>query len=177
MWQPKHQPWLWSHHTTSSGYPQKAHIPIGHLVWNPQSCTLMHFISFCLLTPPLLGWRQGRQCLPMLKLLKSHLRVTTQTHIAANAIKSGNAGTTPNLSCKQSCKTAPVINLAFRKTVFKILPRLAWKRGSTHSGTLQPQHEGWSLEVAARRWMKLRMGQGMRKRSWRQGSSKRNDGR
>lgn len=39
----------------------------------------------------------------------------------------------PSLSCKQNCKSAPVIKLAFRKILFKIPPRLAWNRGSTQS--------------------------------------------
>lgn len=39
----------------------------------------------------------------------------------------------PSLSCKQDCKSAPVINLASRKTLFKIPSGLACNRGSVQS--------------------------------------------
>lgn len=53
----------------------------------------------------------------------------------------------PNLLCKENCKSAPGINLALRKTLFQIPPRLAWNRGDSSAAARRLEHGGCLSQV------------------------------
>lgn len=53
----------------------------------------------------------------------------------------------PNLSCKENYKSAPVINLAFRKTLFQIPSRFAWNRGDSSAPAQRLEHGGCLSQV------------------------------
>lgn len=95
-------------------------IPIAHPGSNPRCCILKYLIFFHIFTPLLVGWSQSRQHPPE---LKSHLPVTTQAHIIKMQSSLEMQAQQPNPSCKQNCKSTPVIHLMFGKMFFMIPSR------------------------------------------------------